>query len=170
MESLQKEILAFEESRCLLESRIHELEERLRDSSRVKFDLEARSEKLDNILGTVQIKGDMGGIGFRKRVVPIPPARVRNTRKVRKGPHIGNHFHHRYTWTFFGRKDHLRRYCYDLRQAPRKFRNKVAPVPHTHMRRFTPTWVRKSDLVALGIKHHDSRLGALDSSHAKSKG
>ena len=42
MESLKKEILEFEESRHLLESTIHELEERLRDSSRVKFDLETR--------------------------------------------------------------------------------------------------------------------------------
>ena len=115
MESLKKEILSFEESMHLLESRIHELEGNLRDSSRVKFDLEARSEKLDEILGTVQIKGDKGGIGFDERFVPIPPTCVRNTRKVRKGPHIGNHSHRRYTCTFGGRKCQLRHYCYDLR-------------------------------------------------------
>ena len=52
MEAMKKEVLGFEESKCLLESRILELEEKLRDSSRVKFDLECRSEKLDKILGT----------------------------------------------------------------------------------------------------------------------
>ena len=44
----------------MLEFRIYELEERLRDSSKVKFELESRSDKLDRMLGTIQVKSDMG--------------------------------------------------------------------------------------------------------------
>ena len=48
----------------LLESKIVELEIKLKDSSKVKFDLECRPEKLDKILETVQIKNDLCGLGF----------------------------------------------------------------------------------------------------------
>lgn len=64
MEAMEKYILEFEESRRLLESRIVELEERLRDYSRAKFDLESRSKKLDMMLKTIQITNDKCGIGF----------------------------------------------------------------------------------------------------------
>ena len=64
MEDLNKEFLEFGKSRCLPDSRIMELEDKVRDMSNVKFDLECRSEKLDKMLGTVQIKNDTCGLGF----------------------------------------------------------------------------------------------------------
>ena len=82
----------------------------MRDSSRVKFDLEARSEKLDKILGTIQIKGDRGSIGFDERVVPIPPARVREPhRNTRNGPRVDHFPYHHYTCTFCGCKGYLKK-------------------------------------------------------------
>jgi len=174
METLKKEILEFEESRRVLESRLCELEEKLKDSSKVKFDLESRLDKLDRVLSRVQVKGDRFGIGYDDRVVPIPKAntnRVREpTRKVRRGRHFGNHSSHLYTFTHCGRKGQLGRFFYDLRNSLRKLRNKVASVPKTPMHNFTLTWVRKSDFEALGVKLHGSHLIALDSSHARSKG
>ena len=71
METMKKELLVFEERKVSLESRILALEEKMRDSSKVKFDLECRSAKLDKILGTVPVKNDTYGLGFDSYFLPL---------------------------------------------------------------------------------------------------
>ena len=115
MESLKKELLAFEERNVLLESNILELQNKLKDSSNVKFDLECRSEKLDKILGTVQIKNDTCGLGFNPCNEFTHNAQTNvlgeSTRNTFKDHSLSKSFRHVLTCTHCGRQGHLRKFC-----------------------------------------------------------
>jgi hypothetical protein len=177
METLKKELLAFEERNILLESNILELQNKLKDSSNVKFDLECRSEKLDKILGTVQIKNDMCGLGFNSCNESTNKVKTtvlgESTRKDFRDHSLDTHFRHVFTCTHCGRKGHLRKFCFDLKRISRKTQRKVTKVfkfPTPQDSKSSLIWVRKTDLVALQNKVLDSHLLSHASSLAKSKG
>ena len=177
MESLKKELLAFEERTVLLESNILELQDKLKDSSNVKFYLECRSEKLDKMLGTVQIKNDTCGLGFNTCNEFTHNAQTNvlgeSTRNAFKDHSLGKSFRHMFTCTHCGRKGHLRKFCFDLKRIPRKSQHNatnVFKIPTPQDSHSSLIWVRKSDLVALHNRVFDSHLLSHASSLAKSKG
>ena len=174
---MKKELLGGEEGNSLLESNILELENKLKDSSKVIFDLECRSEKLDKILGTVQIKNDTCGLGFNTCNEFTHNAKTNvlgeSTRKVFRDHSLVKSFRHVFTCTHCGRKGHLRKFCFDLKRIPRKSHSKVTTVVNVPTPQDTHSsliWVRKSDLVALQNRVFDSHLLSHASSLAKSKG
>ena len=124
MESMKKELLEFEERNVLLESHILYLENKLKDSSKVKFDLECRSEKLDKILGAVQIKNDTCGLGFDTCKESTLKAKTiflgEYSRKNVIAYSLGKFFRRVFRYSHCGRKGHLRKFCLDLKRGPRK--------------------------------------------------